>query len=94
MSMQYISEFLAAPIVRRRPTPRLSTAIQRLGLPAASAAHIILTLRFPVPGEYGFAREIVRCAILQRHIALAIHPNASRDPSACGFGRFPAGRAA
>ena|SRR5277367_4746687 len=62
MTLQSIAEFLAMPIVRKNRVPRLATAIQRLGLSAATAAHVILTCRFPVPGEYDFSREIIRCA--------------------------------
>src|SRR5271168_3954176 len=81
MTLQSIAEFLAMPIVRKNRVPRLATAIQRLGLSAATASHVILTCRFPVPGEYDFSREIIRCAILQRHMQLAINPATCRDPS-------------
>ena len=59
-----------------RPVPRLSTALQRLGMPSAVAAAILSAAR----AEHWTARAIIRCAILQRHTPLAVSRHAPRDP--------------
>jgi hypothetical protein len=74
-----------------RPVPRLSTAVQRLGVSAATAAALIGMRRFPENGDPSVAESVLSAAFLQRHTRLAVHPWAPRDPSEYrkGFGRFP-----